>query len=153
MNNPYLIHGLTVGPTIVRRIVEQVAVSRYDSRTDPERFTLREAIAHLADWEEIDASRIRQAIDQPGSTLIPMDEVARAEEQDYAHTHVMDQLALYEKRRKDLVAYLEALPAEAWGSRAFHPEKGELTVYDQANLVLGHDTYHIEHLTQFLAQS
>jgi len=151
MNNPYLIHGLQVGPVIVRRIVESVPVSRYDSHADPERFTLREAIAHLADWEEIDASRIRQAVEHPGSILVPYDEVERAKERGYDQTDLLEQLALYESRRQDLLTYLAMLPTEAWSAEASHPEKGALTVYDQANLVLGHDTYHIEHLTQFLA--
>jgi hypothetical protein len=150
MNNPYLFKGLAAGPVIVRRIVAQIPVEKYDSLADPERFTLREAVAHVADWEEIDLGRIKQILTSPGTTLVPFDESERAAEQDYIHKDVAEQLNLYSARRSALVAFLETLPAEAWSEQGFHPEKGVLTVYDMANLVLAHDTYHIEHFTQFL---
>ena len=150
MNNPYLFQGLAAGPTIVRRIVAQIPVDKHDSITDPDRFTLREAIAHMADWEEIDLGRIKQILDSPGSTLVPFDESERAAGQGYIHSDIYEQLDLLAMRRATLIAFLETLPAAAWGEKALHPEKGVLTVYDMANLILAHDTYHIEHFTQFL---
>ncbi|MEI7986873.1 MAG: DinB family protein [Armatimonadota bacterium] len=150
MNNPYLFKGLAAGPTVVRRIVSQVPPSKYDSVSDPDRFTLREAVAHVADWDSIDLDRIKQIIEDPGCTITPFDETERSIEQNYTSTEVMDQLDLYTSRRTTLIAFLESLAPEAWNVQGFHPEKGILTVYDMANLVLAHDTYHIEHFTQFL---
>ena len=150
MNNPYLFRGLTAGPLIVRRIVSHVPESRHDEHTDPERFTLREAIAHMADWDVIDLDRIKQILTSPGSTLVPYDESERAVAQAYVLTDVGEQLSLFSSRRAALVAFLETLPAESWVEQGFHPEKGMLTVYDMANMILAHDTYHVEHLTQFL---
>ena len=146
MNNPYLIRALHFGPMIVRRIAEQVAQDRYDSTTDPERFTLREAVAHLADWQEIDLDRIRISIEhKDGAILTPHDESERAEEKGYVNLDVEAQLDLYEARRKHIIEFLEALTPTDWGRSGYHPEKGHMTVYD------AHDTYHIEHLSQFLA--
>ncbi|MBS1726886.1 MAG: DinB family protein [Armatimonadetes bacterium] len=150
MNNPYLIHGLTVGPITVRRLVEAIGVEQADVLADPERFTLRESVAHLADWEKIDLDRIRQAIAQPGSTLQPYDESQRAIDENYAGADILSHLDLYASRRAETIAFLQSLTEDQWKAVAFHPEKGSLTVYDQANLILGHDTYHVEHLTQFL---
>ncbi len=150
MNNPYLFHGLEVGPVIVRRLVTAIGFENGDLIPDPARFTLREAIAHLADWEAIDLGRIRQAIERPGTPLQPYDEDQRAIDQNYGATDVKEQLELFEQRRKETIAYLRSLSEAQWRAEARHAEKGALTVYDQANLVLGHDTFHIEHLTLFL---
>ena len=150
MNNPYLFLGLSAGPTIVRRIVSQIPASEHDSVSDPQRFTLREAVAHVADWETIDLARIKQIIENPGCTITPFDETERSVEQNYNSTEVKDQLDLYASRRSTLIAFLESFAPETWSLQGFHPEKGILTVYDMANLVLAHDTYHIEHFTQFL---
>jgi hypothetical protein len=150
VNNPYLLKGLVGGPLIVRRIVSNVPESRHDDHTDPDRFTLREAVAHVADWDAIDLGRIKQILSSPGSTLQPFDETERSILHDYVLTDVGEQLALFSSRRAALVAFLETMPAESWAEQGFHPEKGVLTVYDMANLILAHDTYHIEHLTQFL---
>ena len=150
MNNPYLFHALTAGPIIVRRIVSQLPSSKYDSHADHKRFTLREAVAHVADWEGIDLSRIKQVLTEPGSTLTPYDETERAEAQGYTLLDVGEQLHLYAARRAATVAFLETLSAQSWAEQGFHPEKGVLKVYDLANLIVSHDTYHIEHFTQFL---
>ena len=150
MNNPYLFHALSAGPTIVRRIIAQIPSEKYDSHTDPERFTMREAIAHIADWEAIDLQRIKQAVENPGSDIQPYDEVQVAKEHNYTASDLGEQLSLYEHRRRETIAYLKSLTPEQWASKATHLEKGDLTVYDQANLVVGHDAYHIEHLSGFL---
>ena len=60
--NAYLFPGLEFGPRIVARLVEQIPAARYDERTNPSRFTLREAVAHLADWEPILRDRIARAL-------------------------------------------------------------------------------------------
>ena len=150
MNNPYLVRALTYGPMIVRRIVEAIPASQYDSHSDPDRFTVREAVAHLADWQEIDLDLLRLSAAGNGSLLEPYDESERAAEQGYVSTDVMEQLELFEARRRVILAFLDALLPEAWGNTGYHPEKGHMTVYDQANMLVAHDTYHIEHLSQYL---
>ena len=150
MNNPYLIRALLFGPQIVARIVAQIDSSRYDSRTDPDRFTLREAIAHEAEWDAIDLSRIKQIVSSPGSDIEPFDEVELAAKNGYGNLDVQQQLTLFAQRRTATVAFLETLPPESWALSAAHGEKGPLTVCDMANLIVAHDTYHIEHLTQYL---
>jgi hypothetical protein len=150
MNNPYLIRALSFGPSIVARIVGQIDASRYDTHSDPERFTLREAVAHLAEWDAIDLNRIKQIVSRPGSDIEPFDEVELAEKNDYGSLDVHQQLELFAQRRVATIAFLETVPPEKWGLSAVHAEKGPLTVYDMANLIVAHDTYHIEHLTQYL---
>ena len=150
MNNPYLIRALAFGPQIVSRIVAQIGESEFDRHTDPERFTLREAVAHLAEWEAIDLDRIKQIVSRPGSDIEPFDEVELAEKHKYGKLDVQQQLALLSQRRSATLAFLETLPAESWALQAVHGEKGPLTVYDMANMMVSHDTYHIEHLAQYL---
>src|SRR6185312_4556639 len=84
MSNAYLILGLQKGPEVIRWIVDHADESVWDQKTDPERFSFREVIAHLADWEPITLGRMRQANERPGSTLEVWDEVQRAIDMDYA---------------------------------------------------------------------
>lgn len=149
MNNPYLIRALSFGPSIVARIVGQIDSSRYDTHSDPERFTLREAVAHLAEWDAIDLSRIKQIVSRPGSDIEPFDEVELAAKNGYGSLDVHEQLNLFARRRLAMIAFLETVPSEKWSLSAVHAEKGPLTVYDMANMIVAHDTYHIEHLTQY----
>ena len=148
--NAYLFPGLEFGPRIVQRLVEQVPVGRHDEKTNPNRFTLREAIAHLADWEPILRGRIELAVTTPGSPVQGMDEGLRAEDMKYQDWDVFESLKKFADERATTIAYLRGLPAEAFANSIVHNEKGPQTVMDQANQLLGHDLYHIDHLTEYI---
>jgi hypothetical protein len=150
--NYYLFPGLEFGPRIVEQIVKQIPGARYDDRTDPERFSLREAVAHLADWEPILRDRIVLAVENPDSPVEGMDESVRATEVNYASWDVAEQLRKFSTERSKTIAYLRGLATEDWEKAVIHNEKGRQTVMDQANQFLGHDLYHIEHLMGFFAE-
>jgi len=147
--NAYLYPGLEFGPRIVARLVESLPASRYDEKTDPNRFTLREAIAHLADWEPILRGRIETAVRQPGAPVQGLDEGMRADEMGYSKWDVREQLKAYADERAKTIAYLKTLAPEDWAKMITHNEKGPQSVSDQANQLLGHDLYHIDHLLEY----
>ena len=146
----YLLNTLEMPPVIFQRLLEQMPESALDEKTDPNRFTLREALAHLADWEPIMLGRIKSAVDQPGSTVLGMDEGVRAEEMGYTSWDPHESLRKWAELRAETVRYLKGLPQDQWELHVIHNEKGRQSVYDQANQFLGHDMYHLEHATQFL---
>lgn len=127
-----------------------VAPERWDTTTDPDRFTFREAVAHLADWEPIHLFRMQKAIDQPGGPVHGLDESQRALEMEYDTTDPVEQAHLYLEHREEIVRWLECLPREDWRKTVVHSEKGEQTLEDQASMLVCHDTYHIEHLLGFV---
>lgn len=148
--NFYLFPGLEFGPRIVERIIAQIPPARYDEKTNPSRFTLREAVAHLADWEPILRARIEQGIAQPESPIQGIDEAVLAEEKGYGSWDVKEQLAVFTAERAKTIAYLRTLAPEDWDKAVVHNEKGRQTAADQANQFLGHDLYHIDHLTEYI---
>ena len=135
---------------IVRWIVEHAPSSVYDTKTDPERFTFREAVAHLADWEPILQERMRQIKDQPGSIIVAYDEGKRAIDENYAAINPADAVEQWAKSRAESIEYFEKEAPGFWDSVARHPERGDISLYDLANMEVAHDTYHIEHLLGFL---
>jgi hypothetical protein len=147
--NQYLFSGLEHGPIVIGRLMEKLH-SQLDKPTGPDRFTPREVVAHLADWEPILLGRIRQCVEQPGSTLIAYDEGEMALEHDYAHSDPAAMAESYKAGRAKTVAYLRALPAEDWHKATVHPERGEMKVYEWAAALIGHDMYHIEQLSSVL---
>lgn len=149
MNNPYLILGLRLGPLTVERLVSVIPAEKWDTVTEEDRFTLREAIAHLADWEPIMRERIQIALSQPGTTIIAMDEGDRAVEMNYTETDPFEQAQWFVEEREKTIELIEST-LSGWQNTVIHPERGEMSGQDLANLLLGHDCYHIEHLTQFL---
>src|SRR5437016_5083540 len=125
--HPYLFPGLELSPKAFERIVSQIPEKRYDERTDPSRFTLREAMAHIADWEPIFLQRIQAGVNQPGANVQGMDETQRAIDQKYVSWDVKESLAIYAEARAQTIIYLKALTTAQWDSIAVHNEKGPLT--------------------------
>jgi hypothetical protein len=111
-----------------------------------DRFTPREVIAHLADWEPIMLGRMQTALASPGASIEAFDEAQMAVDNVYLNLDPREQLHLFVQRRADTARWLRALPPDVWSQAVLHPERGLQTIEDQANLLLGHDLYHIEQL-------
>ncbi len=150
MNNPYLMRTLAMGPVMLKELLEVLPDSLFDVKEDPERFSLREAVAHLADWEPINLARMQMAVQSPGATIQGIDESERAVERGYANANPRFQIEQFAERRGLSLAFLNSLLPEQWAFTVVHTEKGTMTLYDQANMMLAHDVYHVEHLLRYL---
>lgn len=144
--NPYLFPSLDKGPIVIERLLGRIAPDQMDRPTHPDRFTPREVVAHLADWEPILLGRMKAAIESPGSSIEGIDEGERAIELNYSALEWKSEVKAYADRRNETIAWLRGLKEDDWAKYVVHSERGRQSVYDQANLLLGHDLYHIEQL-------
>jgi hypothetical protein len=144
--NPYLIPSLPTGPAVLEWLIRRIPDENWDTPTHPDRFTPREVIAHLADWEPILLGRMKQTLDQPGSLIVGIDEEKRAIERNYSDLDPLAEIERWKRSRDETILWLKALPPQAWTTVAMHNERGELSLNDQANMLLGHDLYHIQQL-------
>lgn len=56
----YLLLDLASAPDVLEKMLETITSPHvYDKRPDPERFTLREVVAHLADWDKVFLGRMK----------------------------------------------------------------------------------------------
>lgn len=148
--HPYLVVGVEFGPAIVTRLMERIPAERLDESLDADRFTPREVVAHLADWEPIMRERIAAAVTSPGSIVQAYDEGQMALDHGYAESDWRAQCAVFADERRVTVEYLRGLESNAWRRTATHPERGIQSAEDLANTLLGHDLYHIEQLSTYL---
>lgn len=150
--NPYLFPGLEKSPQIMRDLFALIPADRLDVPTYPGRFTPREVIAHLADWESVLRNeRMAEPVRNTGCPVLAYDEGDRAIERGYGNLDVESQLDLFATERAKTVEFLRGLDARAWQATMVHPERGEMTVSDVANSMVGHDTYHVEQLLHVIA--
>jgi hypothetical protein len=150
MNNRYLVPALAKTPATFDRLIRAIPADQWDTVTEEGRFTVREAIAHLADWEPILRGRLETALQKPGSTIITYDEGDRAVEKNYGSAELLATSRAFADERAKTVALVESI--SDWTGTVLHPEQGLLSVADLATIMLGHDVYHIEHLTEYLSE-
>jgi hypothetical protein len=147
----YLLEGLSATSLVVETLLKTATPADYDRRPDPERFTLREVAAHLADWESEWLHRMRRINEEEQPILQAYDEGQWAIERDYAHADVDEQVALFSERRKQTVAFLRGLSPERWERTGRHVEWGPVSIEHWATLVLGHDGYHTRQIAEWLS--
>lgn len=145
---PYLLNGIAGAPAVFSKLAE--SISDWDARPDPDRFTLREAIAHLADWDEIFLMRLNRALTEDNPHLPSVDEGVLATERQYEKQDPTANLNRFRENRKTLSDAFHALTPDQWERTAHREFVGDVTVGQMAAIILGHDAYH---LRQFAEQA
>lgn len=145
--NPYLVGAIAAAPVIFERLLGHVPEAALDARPDPERFTIREVMCHLADWEPFFLERLQGTVSADDYRIVAYDEGQLAIDHDYAHQDVGAALARFKAGRERYCAYVATLDGAALDRTAYHPERGRLTAGDLIAIVVGHDVYHIEQIS------
>ena len=149
--HPYLLKSLGLGPIVTRKLIDQIPNERIDVALGEDRFTIREVVAHLADWEVLFRARMELAHQNPGASIVTYDEGDRAIERNYAGLDLSEQLDLYTAERAKTETFLRSLEAQDFRKQYEHPAFGLMTIEDQANMLIGHDMYHVEQLAEYLS--
>lgn len=145
----YLLHGLAATPLTLTALLAGVSAAELDAHPDPARFTLREAIAHLADWEGVWRERIERTVAEESPFLPSYDEGQWAIDHHYMQTDATEQLARFADGRQTLTALLGDLKAEEWARVGLRDEVGAVSVFEMVAMILGHDGYHVRQILDY----
>lgn len=146
-----LFRSLNSAPKVVERLLRVFPHDRLDDRIESDRFTAREVVAHLADYEQTVLDRMRVAVENPGREVPTYDPDTRAQEHRFADKQVFHEAEVYESRRGMTLDFLRDLsPADFQKVIKRHDGK-EFSIAEYAIAVLMHDMEHIEQLSSYLA--
>ncbi len=145
----YLLAALEAAPDLLDFAVAGMTDAEADRRPDPERFTLREVLCHVADWEDVFLDRMIRTREQDTPHLQGYDEGQWALDHDYASRDWREQIRLIRERRPRLLVLLQSLSPDDWERAGSHSEVGPLTLETQATLVALHDTYHLRQIAEY----
>ena len=155
----YLLMALSGTPDVLDGLLKGIPDEDplWDFRPDPERFTLREVVAHLADWEPIFLERMVRIQKETASSLLSYDEGQFALDRDYAHQSPQANLRRFREGRPRMVAFLRSLEASEWLREGRfvtnEAEPGEpISMEGWLAQVAGHDGYHMQQTAQWLAE-
>jgi hypothetical protein len=149
--NYYVLKSIEFGPSVIRRIFAKMDASRYDEHLDPDRFSPREAIAHLADWEPIFRGRMELIRSEPGAFIVGEDESERAIQNRYHEQDIVANLRAFEEERRKTTALVRSLGPEEWSLLGEREGYGSMTIENFANLLVCHDMYHVDQLLEFIS--
>jgi hypothetical protein len=139
----------------LRRVTAPFSVEQVDQRPAPDKWSIREIVAHLADCEIVFAFRLRQtlapALDEPHAIIQPFDQEIWA--QRYVAYNLAAALDLFQSLRDWNLRFLTTVKEADRHRITTHPERGTMTFWTIIETMGGHDInhiYQIEHIVAML---
>lgn len=117
-------------------------------RPTPEKWSVVEVLAHLAEVELVIGFRVRLMLGSSGVTIQGFDQDAWATR--YSEYPLAEALEMQRVVRAANLALYRSLSAEQWEYFGMHTERGKETVRDLMQLHAGHDLNHLEQIEKMV---
>jgi DinB superfamily len=109
----------------------------------PDRWSVSEVLAHLADLEQVYSERVRRMIAENSPALERYDQVGASAAGAYSRGSALEPLERFAPPRRAIVASLKSVPASAGAPTAKHSEHGVITLSQMLHEWASHDLGHI----------
>lgn len=120
----------------------------------PDKWSILEILAHLADMEILYAYRMRQMVADDKPVIAPINQDQWAARLGYLHESVPELLALYGLNRHHNLNLLRRLKPEDLGKGAFHPElQRTVTLAEYVQMMGKHGPNHLAQIESLKKQA
>ena len=130
------------GPELLAAALTGAAGSEVDFRTSPEKWTVREIVAHVSDSEIVGAERFRRVIAEENAPLTGYDQNKWVANLDYSRRKPSQSLETFRRIRAENWELLKELPESAFGRSGLHSERGPLTLLALLRIYAEHAEKH-----------
>lgn len=119
-----------------------------DRAPAPEKWSMRQIAAHVADAEVLGATRLRFIVAEPEKVLNTWDQDKWAHSLVYHDQPVEHSLALFRAVRLATAAMLRRLPRECWERQAVHEQTGPVCLRELVQHYTDHAEHHIRQVAE-----
>ena len=133
-------------PGKLASLVEGLSAEQLTRRPAPDKWSIQEIVAHLADDELVGGYRLRMILSSSGTHIQAFDQDEWARIGRYDRIDVRSSLRLFRVLRESNFALLQSLDPEEWEMFGVHAERGVETVRDIAMYFAGHDINHFKQI-------
>jgi hypothetical protein len=134
----------------LERLMKGVPAAKLRKRPAPDKWSVAEIMAHLADSEIVTGFRLRQILGTPGTPIPAYDQDAWAKACRYEKCDARNSLQTFRVLRETNLALLKSLSAEQWKHHGMHSERGAETIERLVTLIAGHDLNHTRQIERIL---
>jgi len=136
--------------TRLTELIDGAPAEKIRKRPAPDKWSVGEILAHLAEAEITSTWRYRQMLEHDGCSLPGFGQELWARLGGYATRSPEDSLQLFRLLRQTNLQMFDKLTLEEWQRHGVHTERGEMTVRDLAVQIAGHDINHIAQIQAIL---
>jgi len=137
-------------PAKLASLVKGKTRKQLTRRPAPDKWSVAEIMAHLADAEIAISWRIRQILAKNAIPIQAYDQDAWAGTFQYAKRDPRQSLANFRGLREANLALLKSVPRKLWENYGVHEERGNETIVHIVRMVSGHDINHLRQIEAIL---
>jgi hypothetical protein len=134
------------------RLIKGVPTRKLRKHPAPDKWSVSEILAHLADTEIVGGFRIRMILGAPGTPIAAFDQDSWVTSGHYEKRDPRKSLAQFRVLREANLALLKSLTPEQWKHYGMHSERGQETVEHIVRMFAGHDVNHIQQIERILGR-
>jgi hypothetical protein len=140
------------GPELLATVLTGAAGEEIDFAPAPDKWTIRQIMAHLADAELVGAHRLRLVIAEENPTLTAFDQDAWTRNLDYGRRKPTQSLDTFRRLRAENYELLKGLPESAFDRTGEHTEHGPMTLRLMLERCASHAESHARQLQTIRAE-
>jgi uncharacterized damage-inducible protein DinB len=140
---------LTTTVARIRGLIAPLSAEEIDRRPAPDKWSIREIVAHLADCEMVFSFRLRQTLAADHYIVQPFDQERWAER--YKAYSFEDALGAFESARRWNLDLLSTVTEEDRHRPVTHPERGTMIFWTIVETMGGHDNNHLLQIERLAA--
>lgn len=145
---PLAVQAATAGK--LDRLLEGVSTVKLHERPAPDKWSVNEILAHLADGEIVGAFRMRLILGSPGSPVVAYDQDRGVTSGHYDKRDPRKSVEQFRVLREANLALLESLEPEQWKHYGMHSERGQESIERIVSMFAGHDLNHLQQIEKIL---
>jgi uncharacterized damage-inducible protein DinB len=130
-------------PKKLQKLIKPLSKAQLTRRPVPDKWSIAEILAHLADAELVGGWRMRLIIGSNGVPIQAFDQDVWAETFGYSRRDPKISLETFRMLRENNLRMLKALPEELWENYGMHQERGKETITHIVRMFAGHDLNHL----------
>jgi hypothetical protein len=136
----------------LERLIKGASPSQLRKRPAPDKWSVNEILAHLAETEIVGSFRMRMILGAPGTPITAFDQDAWVITGHYEKRDPRKSLEQFRVLREANLLLLKSLKTDQWKHYGMHSERGQETIKRIATMFAGHDLNHIAQIEDILAK-
>jgi len=121
-------------------------------RPAPDKWSVSEILAHLADTEIVVGFRMRLILDAPGTPVVAVDQDSWVTSGHYEKRDPRKSVEQFRVVREANLALLKSLTPQQWKHYGMHSERGQETIEHIVRMYAGHDINHLQQIERILSK-
>jgi hypothetical protein len=132
-------------------LIKGVSTGKLRKRPAPDKWSVSEILAHLAEAEIVGAFRMRLILGAPGTPIAAFDQNAWVISGHYEKRDPRKSVEQFRVVREANLALLKSLTPAQWKHYGMHAERGQETIEHIVRMFAGHDINHLQQIERILA--